>query len=192
MRLLTITGFFVLVAAQWFVPLSMIKQSEDTAEQGVELKFRTRPVDPSDPFRGKYVNLDFEQENIELDTVPDFYGGQEVFALLRIDSSGYAVVQSIALEDPGSDVLAIKVEGISAYSDSTVQNVFIQFPFGRFYVEESKASDAERVYWDNIVPTDPKRETYAVVRVLSHRAVLMDVRINDRSLLDIVREMNED
>jgi uncharacterized membrane-anchored protein len=192
MRLLTITGFFVLVAAQWFVPLSMIKQSEDTAEQGVELKFRTRPVDPSDPFRGKYVRLAFDEETFDMDTVPQLYGGQEVFAKLKIDTSGYAVVESLSTEDPGEDALAIKVKLYNAYSDSSSQHVDMEFPFNQFYVEESKASDAERVYWDNILPTDPKRETYAVVRVLGHRAVLMDVRINDRSLLDIVREMNED
>jgi uncharacterized membrane-anchored protein len=190
MRMLTIIGFFVLVAAQWYVPVSMIKESEDAVAEGVELKFQVRPVDPSDAFRGKYVQLDFPQENFELDTVPQFFGGDYAYAPLEFDSAGYAVIKTLLPEDPGNDVLALKVKVRSSYTNASRQSVLIEFPFDRFYVEESKASDAEKVYWQNVLPTDPGKQTYAVVRVLGRRAVLMDVKIGDRSLLDIVREMN--
>ena len=52
---------FVLVAlAQLYVPAKMIWDQEDVLKNGSEYKFKTDPVDPNDPFRGKYITLSFD------------------------------------------------------------------------------------------------------------------------------------
>lgn len=192
MKAALLIAFTLVVAAQWYVPVSMIRDSELIVTEGLELKFRTRPVDPSDPFRGKYITLYFGTQSFVMDTVPRYNYGDDIYAALTIDEDGYAVVDSLYADEPADEMLAIKVEVSSAYIDSTHQLIEIQYPFDRFYVEESKASEAERLYWESLLPTLPERQTYAVVRVRKRRAVLMDVRIADKSIVDIVREINAD
>ena len=47
--------FIIVVCAQLFVPSQMIFQQEDVLKTGTAFKFKTQPVDPSDPFKGKYI-----------------------------------------------------------------------------------------------------------------------------------------
>ncbi len=49
--------FAVMCLAQWIVPGKMVYDSENTIAEGTLYKFKTAPVDPSDPLRGKYVTL---------------------------------------------------------------------------------------------------------------------------------------
>lgn len=52
--------FALLCVAQWAVPLAMVQRAERTLSEGTAYRFRTAPVDPADPFRGRYVTLDFD------------------------------------------------------------------------------------------------------------------------------------
>jgi len=184
MKAVFLIVFALVATAQWYVPISMIRESELILTEGEELKFRTRPVDPSDPFRGKFVTLSFANESIVMDTLPRYSYGEEVYAGLALDDNGFAVIDTLYENNPGSNVQSVKVKIIDAYDDFGKQAIRVQFPFDRFYVEESKASEAEKVYWESLLPTLPERQTYAVVRVRKGRGVLIDVRIADRSIND--------
>ena len=53
-------GLFVLLALlQLSFPGKLVFDSNKVLWLGTELKFETRPVDPADPFRGRYVALNF-------------------------------------------------------------------------------------------------------------------------------------
>lgn len=52
--------FVALVASQLLLPLGMIGANELALATGTEVTLLTRPVDPLDPFRGRYVELDYE------------------------------------------------------------------------------------------------------------------------------------
>jgi uncharacterized membrane-anchored protein len=52
-------AFVATALLQAFAPLKMVYDNEMTIRQGTVYKFKTQPIDPSDPFRGKYVSLDF-------------------------------------------------------------------------------------------------------------------------------------
>jgi uncharacterized membrane-anchored protein len=56
-----ILAFALMVVAQFYVPISMITESEDILSEGTPYKFRTAPIDPNDPFRGKYITLSFKE-----------------------------------------------------------------------------------------------------------------------------------
>ncbi len=71
----------------------------------------------------------------------------------------------------------------------TMTMVFIQYPFDRFYMEESKAPQAEITYNESL--RDTNQVTYAVVLVKKGEAVVKDVMIDDRSIVDIVRDRNK-
>lgn len=190
MRKLIIPAFIVMVLAQWAVPLKMIADSESVLTSGTEYKFRTQPIDPSDPFRGKYVTLRFNAEVFETDTVYKFASGQQVFALLGVDSAGFATVTKLYPENPTDqdfNVLKTQVYYASVYDGKQVVN--LNFPFDRFYVEESKASETERVYWE--AQRDSAQVAYALVRLKNGQGIIRELMINDRPILEIVRELNE-
>jgi uncharacterized membrane-anchored protein len=55
----------VVVLLQLGVVGRMIFHREDVLIHGREVKFVTRPVDPVDPFAGRYVALRFEAETFD-------------------------------------------------------------------------------------------------------------------------------
>jgi uncharacterized membrane-anchored protein len=199
MKILIWIAFSVVVAAQWYVPLSLVTKSEQTLEGGKEFRFRTQPIDPSDPFRGKYITLSFEASAFKLrDTLSHIYEpGEVVFASIGVDSAGYALIDSLYIEnpdDPSLTILKTRV-GYSYIEPEGAQSIDINFPFERLYLEESKASEAERIYWENQRARNDSTNTtttYAIVRIRDGHAVLVDVMIDERSIVDIVREMNKD
>jgi uncharacterized membrane-anchored protein len=194
MKTFTFAAFIVVALVQWYVPLSMVMESEVTVSDGDELLFLTAPVDPSDPFRGKYITLTFEEENQYVDTIPQYYADQEVFASFTIDSAGFADLVSLYEIDPGDAapwVFKTKVTSAFTYNDS-VQWVQLKFPFGRFYMEESKASDAEAAYRESVLFADSTKRSYAVVKIKEGRAVLTDVRIGDSSIVEIVKKRRKE
>lgn len=176
--------FVLMCFSQWYVPGSMIAAQEDVLRNGTVFHFRTRPVDPSDPFRGKYITLSFQDETFETTEADQWKRGDKVFVVLEPDDRGFARMVDLTDVKPaqGLDYLEAEV------SYSGERNVRVDFPFDRFYLEESKASDAEQAYWDS--NRDSTQVTYAVVRVKDGQSTLEDVMINDRSIVDIVREMN--
>ena len=64
---LYISFLSLLFVAQIVVPAHMIYQQEDAIDTGVAYKFKTEPFDPSDPFRGKYITLNYEIDSFHTD-----------------------------------------------------------------------------------------------------------------------------
>jgi len=183
-KLIIIILFLIVAAVQIYIPASMILDQEEIITAGKTYKFETQPVDPNDPMRGKYINLGYK-ENLFI--IPDsvyFYRNQKVFVLLEEGSDGFAKIKNVVTEQPANDLNYVKatINEPGYYRDST--NLWIQYPFNRFYMEEYKAPEAEKVYdgstWDKDVTT------WAVVKVKAGDAVLQDVMINGKSIVDFV------
>ena len=175
--------FIIVAIGQLYVPASMILERNDILKTGKEFRFRTAPIDPSDPFRGKYVWLNFNDDAVEV-TDTTWASGEKVFAVLAEDSGGMATVKSLHRERP---------TGIDDYLETTVQytsrnptKVHLNFPFDRFYMEESKAYPAEQAYVE--ASMDTSITTYALINVKNGEAVLKDVHINGVSIRDIVEQ----
>jgi len=191
MRYIIVGVFIVMVIAQWAVPVSMIMGEEDNLKNGTEYRFKTRPVDPSDPFRGKYVTLSFEAEQYSpADTnETHFERDDEVYATIAPDEDGFAKVIHISAEPPGDVDAYLQTKVMYANVYDGEGHVTLDFPFNRFYLEESKASDAERLAWSS--RDDSTRVTYAKVMVGKGQASLVDVIVNDTSIVDVVRRINQ-
>lgn len=182
MKKLILISFVLVCLAQWYVPGAMIATREDVVRNGTPFRFRTEPVDPSDPFRGKYITLSFQATTFPRDTGVEWRSGQNVFVVLREDKNGFAQIGDVVKVPPEAHDF---VEAEVAYTSQ--DDIIIQYPFERFYLEESKASAAETVYREGNA-RDSTQITYARVRVKGGKAVVEDVIINDRSIVDIVRE----
>jgi uncharacterized membrane-anchored protein len=154
-------------------------------DTGTEYKFKTAPVDPNDPFRGKYITLDFEGNIFEVDNKNDWMSGEEIFVYLAEDSDGYAQINSVTKEPLSVNQDFIKAKVIYVARDSS-NRLTIGYPFNRFYLEESKAKDTEHVYRQSQI--DTTSVTYALVSIKNGKAVLKDVLINEKSIREIVKE----
>lgn len=183
-RTLIFSVFLAVALVQLYIPAKMILDKEDTLNSGKTYKFKTEPIDPSDPFRGKYITLNFEDNSVRVKSWKEWEDGETVYALLR-DSAGYAKPKSIQKYFPseGSDFIKVKIRYI--YSNDR-NEVLLEYPFDRYYMEESKAYEAEQVYRQ--AQTDSTQKTYALVMVKNGDAVLKDVMINEVSIKELVKQ----
>ena len=178
-----LVAFILMALAQWAVPGKMIWEKERVLELGKEFKFMTAPIDPSDPFRGKYIVLQYEENSIEVET-DTWTEGESIYVILKTDVNGFAGIDSVSKEKPEAltDFVLAKVGYVSGKDIKTVNVIF---PFDRFYMEESKAYPAEQEY--NKAQLDTTKTTYALVNIKDGAAVLKDVMIDGVSIRDIVK-----
>ena len=182
---ITIPAFFLMVLAQLYVPASMIFQKERVIAQRTAYKFRTAPIDPNDPFRGEYITLSFNETGVKVENAEEWNNADEVYVYLTTDSSGYAMIQSIAKEQPKGRNDYIKAN-IDYIMTDTLSTVFVRYPFDRFYMEESKAPVAETIY--NEAAIDSNQVAYALVMVMNGDAVVRDIFIDDVSITEVIRK----
>ena len=175
--------FTVVALAQIYVPSQMILNRESILKEGEVYKFRTQPIDPSDPFRGKYIALNYKITSYKTkDTL--WERNEPIYVYLKKDSLGYAKIDKVIRNvdiNSENDYVTAKVLWYSIYD----QQLTIEFPFNRYYMEESKAYDAEvavRKTPNNTI----KYSTYAVVHVKEGDAVLSDVLVNGIPIKDFV------
>ena len=176
---------FILVAlVQIYVPAKIILDRAIVLNSGKEFKFKTAPIDPIDPFRGKYIDLNFNDNTVEIQNKENWARGETVFVLLTTDNNGFAKISSVSKAKPldSQDFLKAKIDYITYDAPKLV----IEYPFERFYMEESKAYDAELTY--NRVLPDTTQVAYALVNIKNGESILKDVMINGISIVEIVKQ----
>jgi uncharacterized membrane-anchored protein len=96
--------FLLMVAAQLFVPAKMISNREDVLKNGKEFKFKTAPIDPTDPFRGSYISLFFDETQFLLKDKNKWETGEKIYVYLKTDSLGYAKIDNVSKDKPVSNI----------------------------------------------------------------------------------------
>lgn len=184
MKNYTFIAFVVLALIQLFVPLKMILDKEDVLHSGQAFKFKTAPVDPNDPFRGKYIHLRFEASRFPVSNPDVWTMDQEVFVHLTTDAAGFAHVLDVTADPPSSSEPYLKARINNIAPDM----LFLEYPFERYYMEESKAYDAEQLYRGSL--SDTLQTTYALVRIKEGDAVLEEVMVNGVPIREAVQNGN--
>lgn len=181
--------FGAMCIAQWVVPGMMMYDSETVIAEGREFKFKTEPIDPSDPFRGKYITLQFEADFILLEDSVTMRPGQKIFVTFDDDAAGYAKPVKIFETEPDDEYyLETSVDYVTNFRSN--HRVQFELPFNRFYLEESKAQRAEDLYRE--AQRDTAQVAYAIVSIGSGQAVIKDVVINDQPILDLLNRSEEE
>ncbi len=177
------TLFLLLAVVQLLAPAKMIYNQEQIIKTGKAYKFLTQPLDPNDPLRGKYVRLNYQINRFKTsDTI--WKKNHHAYVYLN-DSIGFAKIDTVShkkLNLPNDYVIADKY-----WFNQNNNTLRFNLPFGRFYMEESKAKPAEDLVRRN------NREainntTCALVYIKEGKFVLKDVLINDESITDIIRK----
>jgi uncharacterized membrane-anchored protein len=121
--------FWTLVAAQALLPLGLIGWNELALATGTEVTLRTAPVDPLDPFRGRYVQLRYE-----ITASPrEFPEGTEVYVPLRDAGEVWVADGPPTTEQPDGTAIRGRYVGGA-----------IRFGIERFFVDEDEAPELER------------------------------------------------
>ncbi|MGV3706059.1 MAG: GDYXXLXY domain-containing protein [Arcticibacter sp.] len=179
-----IPAFLVLCLVQLYAPVSMIVKHNAVLTKGKLFRFKVAPLDPNDPFRGKYITLRYEVNSVKVKNVNEFLGNTNAFVILRTDSNGYAMIENISLQRPNGPVDYVEVHAyVINVDDKSI--VHVEFPFQRFYMEETKAVGAEKMFLQTL--RRPGASTVALVYVREGAAVLQDVLINEKSVNKLLK-----
>ena len=177
-------AFILLVIVQLYIPAKMVFDSEDILKTGTEYKFRTAPMDPNDPFRGKYIELDFSASTFEISEDEEWLNDEDIFVSITTDEKGYAKIKSVSRQKPEGTTEFTRGK-VARTITSNPKRLLIQYPFDRYYMEEYKAPDAEKVFRES--QRNNKEEAYALVNIKNGEAVLRDVIIGGVSIKDIAK-----
>ncbi len=181
-------GLLLLLAlAQLYAAGGMIIHHDKVLSDGQEHRFLIEPIDPSDPFRGKYLILGFEADDVMVSEPSDYEDMMDVYGILKRDKNGYTYISSIQDEMPQEEFLKLSIDYVASRND-TLSRVILKFPFDRFYLSETKALPAEEIL-QKALNDGENVKPYAVVKILEGDAVLEDLVLNGRSINQILREI---
>ncbi|WP_046756130.1 GDYXXLXY domain-containing protein [Kordia jejudonensis] len=175
--------FGLMVLAQIVASAQIVYKYERTIASDNIYKFKTAPIDPNDPFRGKYITLDYQIDAFKTDD--ESWDRHEIgYAYFSKDENGYAVLETLEknrISDSNFDYIQVKIKN---HYDG---HIHFDLPFNRYYMEESKAYDAE-VLSRELNRNGKEDSIYAVVHIKNGTHVLTDIIVNRISMKDAVEK----
>ena len=173
--------FGLAVLAQWAVPLYGIWKQERVISNGTRVRLKCGAPDPYDPLRGRYLAV-----TIEPATVPRPNDGSSIMPNMPIFLSiepaadgGVSKVTGVSAVKPASGIF------IAAHSQyNTDEEVRIQWPIDRYYLNENLAPEADQ--WISKIRTE-KAHIFAEIQVQDGVAVLVDLTQDGKSLREVLK-----
>ncbi|WP_459212518.1 GDYXXLXY domain-containing protein [Aquimarina rhabdastrellae] len=177
----SIVLFFIIGVLQWIVPMQMVFKSENILKKGTAYKFKTRPIDPTDPLRGKYITLNYELDYIKT-ADSSFVWNQEAYLEIENDTLGYVKGKTISHQPftGNKDYIRVKVKRYNKGS----QKLYFDMINDRFYMDENKAYDAELAY--RKVTRDSLKTAYALIYVYNGEGIIDQVILDGVPIEDYV------
>ena len=133
----------VMILYLWF-PLSMITDQQRILREGELFRFRPQPVDPYDAFRGRYIVLNFAEQDIEYPNAQEtFKSNDQIFVNLEEDSLGFVHFSNPSFKKPvGTNYLKTRIW----YTNKDRITIEIPENLSRYYLNEKLAPLAEEKY----------------------------------------------
>ena len=146
-------AFLVAVAAQAVLPLGLIGWNELELARGTEVRLRTIPVDPLDPFRGRYVRLRYEISSLPV--AGHAVRGATVYVPLRREGERWTGGVAVPERPDGGTFVRGRVRNV--YSGRAE----IEYGIETYYADENEAPRLEReardgLYVDVVLARDGK------------------------------------
>jgi uncharacterized membrane-anchored protein len=179
-------GLMVFAVILFVVPGYMIYREERIIRTGTTYRFRVAPVDPVDPFRGRYVDLRFAAEEFSEVDYPTAYSEEErVYAEVQQGEDGYAKIVGLH-RTPPSEADYVKARIGFVREDA----VWLDLPFDRLYMNEEYAKKANDLVRRNAREDD--QPVWAKVTIREGEASLEEVFIGDTPIRVYISESGED
>lgn len=173
--------FVVVSLAQWAAPLWRIHTYEQILAHGMLIKLKCSAPDPYDPLRGRYLAIRPEQQQIKVPENLRLQEGMSFYAGFSTGDDGLTTLSGVSFTPPE------KGESIRLRTRYYVHgsNIWIDWPFERFYLNEKLAPEADLWLAENIRSA---KGVIAEVRVLNGKAVLADLSLDGKSFREILKE----
>ncbi len=194
--------FIVFALAIIMVPIYVIVSSQVILTNGTYYKFKPQAYDPIDPFRGKYLRINYETNNIP--TYDNIEDSDEVFVSIGVDKDGFAYFEEAFKKPPKKgDYLSAKVryvrgaenieEGVFGRTDNTINEddrgsyqkiVSIEPPDNmcKYFINEDYAKKAEKAYFKE------RDNAYIGVRILDGSARMVDIYLDGKPIMDYLKK----
>ena len=165
--------FLVFAVVLIAVPIYIIYSSESILEKGHQHKIHLEGYDPFDPFRGKYLMLNYDFSTPCEEGMKE---GDEGYAVLEKDETGFSHFAMVTFQKPNnSDYVKCKVKfAIGNNAEIEVANI------GKYFINESKAKSAEELLMESV--QIESEEAYATIRVLDGECRLEEVYVKGKPL----------
>lgn len=173
----------VLCVVQLAVPGYMIYEQSQILSEGKVYKFQTQPIDPYDPFRGRYVTLTYTINAAPIPSDENLQRDEWAYALLAEDDSGYATFTKLVAKEPSAnqDYIKLKIGW-----GSKERGYYVKIPFNRYYAPEDVAPKIERT----VRRRQREEDVYAEISVLGGKATLKDLYVEGMLIMDYIRQPN--
>jgi uncharacterized membrane-anchored protein len=185
-----ILPIFILVAlVQWLVPGKIIWDKEEVLRKGKTFRFETAPVDPSNPFFGRYIYLQFQEQSFDFKSRKELFSGQDIYVFFTEDKRGFVKITGVSEKEPVGHANYFKTQVSHSYQYQDSTHVSFDYAFNEFYMDEYKAPEAETVYNNAQRDTarSPGAPTYAAVKIWNGKAVLVNVMIGDKPIGELIK-----
>ncbi|HSB93224.1 MAG TPA: GDYXXLXY domain-containing protein, partial [Flavitalea sp.] len=88
--------FLLVIIVQLCVPASVVFNQERIHLSGTTHKMQLAPIDPNDPFRGKYIILSFRENIARIPKDSSFKKGEPVFVLMTPGKNDFLKIEMIS------------------------------------------------------------------------------------------------
>jgi uncharacterized membrane-anchored protein len=181
---ITLALLALVAAAQIAVPAGIAFQQEAALHWGRSIKVAVQPVDPSQPFMGKYVALQFSDLRIH-DESGKFQNGERVYVALEDDANGFAHAKALLTEPPEDQAYIPALIGGTSGGQAV-------YSFNRFYLLEENAPQVERrlAARRTVAGVNLQSRTinaYVTVRVWKNTATLEQLYIDNMPVDEYLR-----
>ena len=178
-------GFAVAAVLQLAFLSSNILRWETALAKGDVFRFRCEPIDPYDPFRGRYVVLNLGRFTVPAAGGEEYRGyGEQAYALLEEDEEGFATLTTLLTLPPKSgDFVKCKV----IYRDySELGKWLVELNNDRFFMNEKLAPEAESAF-SRALMMEEETEAWAQARVYRGDVIIEDVLVDGVSIAEMAR-----
>lgn len=195
------------ILAQFAVPAWLLCQRELTLRHGTVYLLNTMPVDPMDPFRGRYMVLEFKDfRTLAISTNESTRlrerSGQRVWLTLNTNQQGVASIKALHQQYPAEPCIQARIgwvlekwEPTDPPQTNAVGGVVSNFratvhlnslPCKRYYLPEKLAPVAEKAYARYM---RQGQATHAKVRVWRGHVFLEDLLLDGKPLREVLATM---
>lgn len=194
----------ILITAQLLIPASMILKHERVLRIGELYRFKTRPIDPSDPLQGRYIQLGFENDYIPVITGTNTVApkcGERVYVTLAADTDSFCKLTGWSRKKPETnDYLKLKYSGYRNHWGRktmicTTLGLGFELPFDHFYMNENKAPQAEQLtrrrrlgLQHGTENTNQYTNCWVNVRILNGTALIEDVLVDGTPIRELAAQ----
>ena len=194
-KTLLLSAFVLVALAQLFVPYQMISKEADYASSGREFQFRIRHNRP-DGFRGgysgssvqgKYIWLQFEQDQFKIANGKGWEPGQIVYVSFSSDSLGNAKILAVSKTKPVATGDWVKARAFMNNRDTRL--LHLNYPFNNFYIEDKDTRDIDSAFTKKM--NDSLSAICLKVSIRENQFLVNDLVVDSLSFKDFVKKIRE-